>query len=230
MPHALLLATRNRGKIREFEQLLAEIEGLELLTPDEMQRVPEVVEDGETFEHNARKKALEIARACGMLVLSDDSGLEVDALLGQPGVRSARYAGDGASDAENNQKLLTELHGVPPAQRTARYRVVLALADPQGIVQIEEGACEGRIGLAPRGAQGFGYDPLFEPAGYTCTMAELSAEQKNQISHRALAAQKMSRFLQGYLPRGGTPALAAPPQRSEFVGATPHAKGSKPDL
>lgn len=199
MPHSLLLATRNRGKILEFKQLLARIEGLALLTPDDVQGLPEMIEDGETFEHNARKKALQMARAGAMLVLSDDSGLEVDALLGQPGVRSARYAGEGASDAQNNQKLLAELRLVPVADRGARYRVVLALADPQGIVHIEEGVCEGRIRLEPRGALGFGYDPCFEPKGYSCTMAELSAEQKNRISHRAEAAQKMRHFLEGYL-------------------------------
>jgi XTP/dITP diphosphohydrolase len=201
----LLLATRNRGKVREFAQLLSGLPELELVTLDDVAGAPEVIEDGETFEHNARKKAVEIARATSMLVLSDDSGLEVDALGGRPGVHSARYAGAGASDAENNAKLVAELTrlALPPAQRTARYRVVLALAAPSGPLvaapHLEEGTCEGRIRLQPRGEHGFGYDPYFEPAGCDRTMAELAPEQKNRISHRAQAAAKMRQFLERYL-------------------------------
>jgi len=203
----LLLATRNRGKVRELTQLLSGLRDLELVALDDVP-APEVIEDGETFEHNARKKAVEIARATGMLVLSDDSGLEVDALGGRPGVQSARYAGAGASDAENNAKLVAELTRLSllPEQRTARYRVVLALAAPTGPLaaapHLEEGRCEGRIRLQPRGEHGFGYDPYFEPAGHDCTMAELVPEQKNRISHRAQAAVKMQRFLERYV-RGG---------------------------
>ena len=202
----LLLATRNAGKVREFKALFAAVPGLTILTLDDVTAAPEVVEDGSTFEHNARKKAIEIARATGRLVLADDSGLEVDALNGRPGVHSARYAGSGASDAANNQKLVHELtqRGVPPERRSARYRVVLALAEPTGPLaqqpHLEQGVCEGSIRLEPRGENGFGYDPHFVPAGYACTMAELSPEQKNRISHRAQAAQKMRRFLAGYLP------------------------------
>src|SRR5262249_3466779 len=154
---------------------------------------------------------LAIARATSMLVLSDDSGLEVDALSGRPGVRSARYAGEHASDADNNEKLVAELRVVPEPQRTARYRVVLALADPEGAlgdaVHFEEGACEGRIRLEPRGQNGFGYDPYFEPRGYDRSMAELAPEEKNRISHRALASQKMRAFLASYLPRSNRPSL-----------------------
>ena len=205
MPHELLLATRNRGKIREFGRLFSDLPELRLLTLDDVRELPEVVEDGETFEHNARKKALEIARVTSMVVLSDDSGLEVDALGGHPGVRSARYAGDNASDADNNRKLVAELRNVPVVVRTARYRVVLALADPNGplgaTVHLEEGACEGRIRLDPCGEHGFGYDPYFEPTGYTCTMAELAHAEKDLISHRAVAARKMRGFLESYLPR-----------------------------
>jgi XTP/dITP diphosphohydrolase len=202
----LLLSTRNRGKVRELAQLLADLPALELLCLDDVPGAPEVIEDGSTFEHNACKKAIEIARFTSMLVLSDDSGLEVDALGGLPGVHSARYAGPGASDADNSQKLVAELarRGVPMERRTARYRVVLALAEPSGPLaaapHLAEGACEGRIRLQPSGEHGFGYDPYFEPVGYDCTMAELPPAEKNRISHRAQAVEKMRRFLARYLP------------------------------
>jgi XTP/dITP diphosphohydrolase len=204
MPRTLLLATKNRGKVREFCALLGALPDLQILALDDIAPLPEVIEDGATFEHNARKKALEIAVATHMLVLSDDSGLEVDALGGRPGVYSARYAGDGASDQDNNDKLVAELRNVPDPRRTARYRVVLALADPGGPlgrdVHFESGTCEGRIRREPRGHNGFGYDPYFEPSGYACTMAELSAEEKNRISHRAKAGLAMRDFLAMYLP------------------------------
>lgn len=209
--HTLLFATRNAGKVREFRQLFADLPGVELLSLADIPDTPEVVEDGATFEHNARKKAVEIARATGMLVLSDDSGLEVDALGGRPGVHSARYAGAGASDADNNRKLIAELaqHALAPEARTARYRVVLALAAPSGPLadapHLAEGSCEGRIGLQPRGSHGFGYDPYFVPLGETRTMAELPPDEKNRISHRARAAQKMRAFLESFLrERGGS--------------------------
>jgi XTP/dITP diphosphohydrolase len=204
----MLLATRNQGKVREFEHLLASLDGLRVLTLSDVGETSQVVEDGDTFEANASKKATEIARATGLLVLSDDSGLEVDALGGRPGVHSARYAGDSASDADNNQKLIAELQrlAVPHERRTARYRVVLALAQPEGaqarVVHIEHAACEGRIRLVPSGDQGFGYDPYFEPDGFTCSMAELSLEQKNKISHRAKVSAQMCRFLVDYLAAG----------------------------
>jgi XTP/dITP diphosphohydrolase len=206
-PRKLLLATRNHSKLRELKSLFAGLPELELLGLDDVCEVLEVVEDGDSFEHNARKKALETARANAMLVLADDSGLEVDALGGRPGVRSARYAGEGASDSDNNAKLVAELRDVPAERRSARYRVVLALADPQGplgeSVHLEAAACEGRIRLTPRGERGFGYDPHFEPLGHACTMAELSTDEKNRISHRALAARKMRRFLVDYLRQRG---------------------------
>jgi XTP/dITP diphosphohydrolase len=201
----LLIATRNHGKLVEFRQLFATLPGVEVVALDDIaMTVPAVIEDGATFEDNARKKALEVAAATHMLVLSDDSGLEVDALDGRPGVYSARYAGDHARDEDNNQKLLAELRDVPPEQRTARYRVVLALADPHGplgaAVHLEQGACEGTIRRDPSGRGGFGYDPYFQPRGHTLTMAELPPEEKNRISHRAEAAEKMRQFLERYLP------------------------------
>jgi XTP/dITP diphosphohydrolase len=203
----LLLASRNHGKVREFRQLFADLPGLEVIALDALPALPEVVEDGDSFEHNAKKKAREVAAATGMLVVADDSGLEVDALGGAPGVHSARYAGKQGDDAANNAKLiaeLTRLH-VPEAARTARYHVVLALADPEGPlgseIHLEHGVCEGRIQLEPRGEGGFGYDPYFVPEGHACTMAELAPEQKNRLSHRAKAAHELAVFLRDYLPR-----------------------------
>ena len=210
----LLLATKNRGKLRELRALLDGLPGLVLLEPDDVGGLPEVVEDGATFEANARKKALEIALARGVATLSDDSGLEVDALDGHPGVRSARFAGEHASDDDNNRKLIAELAALTPAvvapQRTARYRAVIAFCDPDAsrglpllhtpLVHTEEASCEGSIAPSPRGSGGFGYDPYFVPEGQACTMAELSLEAKNGISHRARAAAKMRAFLAGYVP------------------------------
>jgi XTP/dITP diphosphohydrolase len=203
MAHRLLLATKNPGKLREFRELLGDLPALVLVAPDQLGKLPDVNEDGESFEHNAKKKARELAAASGLMVLADDSGLEVDALAGRPGVHSARYAGATCSDEDNNEKLARELDGVPRAQRTARYRVVLALADPEGPladrIHTEEGACEGLIRDRPAGSGGFGYDPYFEPEGHDQTMAELSPDQKNRISHRGRAARKIRAFLTEYL-------------------------------
>lgn len=203
--HRIVCATRNPGKIRELRALWSEVPGLVLVGLDDVPSAPEVIEDGDTFEVNAVKKAREVAASTGLMALADDSGLEVDALGGRPGVHSARYAGEGATDADNNAKLLSELRGVPERERTARYRVVLAFADPSGPlgerVHTETGACEGRLGLTPSGTGGFGYDPYFVPDGYECTMADLSASEKNHISHRGEAARKMARFLANYLER-----------------------------
>jgi XTP/dITP diphosphohydrolase len=199
----LLFATRNKGKIRELRQLFADLPDLTLITLDDVPPVAEVDEDGETFEDNARKKALEYALATGHMCLSDDSGLEVDALGGAPGVHSARYSGIQGDDVANNAKLLAELARAPTESRTARYRVVLALADPKGLLgsqpHTEVGTCEGRIRMHPSGEGGFGYDPYFEPDGFTRTMAELASDEKNAISHRGLASRKMHAFLAGYL-------------------------------
>ena len=195
----ILLATRNRGKLRELERLFEGI-GVELVTLDDVASVPEVVEDRDTFEGNARKKARETARASGLPTLADDSGLEVDVLGGAPGVWSARYAGEGASDADNNRKLLEALSAVPPEARTARFHCALAFADPsrglgEGDEHVAHGTCEGRIVDEPRGDNGFGYDPLFELAADGRTLAELPPEEKARISHRAAAARRMRDFL-----------------------------------
>ena len=185
----ILIATMNEGKLREYRRLLAEMPNLELETMASLELRIEVDEDRDTFEGNALKKASEIAAAAGVACLADDSGLEVDALGGRPGVHSARYSGPGANYARNNAKLLEELANVPDAGRTARFRCAIAVVDADGdLLAAADGACEGRITHEPRGSHGFGYDPLFVPAGYTQTMAELGPETKNAISHRAKAA------------------------------------------
>lgn len=203
MTKKLLIATRNAGKVRELKQLYGQLPDLTLVTMSDFPDVPDVVEDGDTFIANASKKARELAAATSMLVLADDSGLEVDALGGRPGVWSARYAGTHGDDEANNLLLLKELADIPDELRTARYRVVLALADAHGKlgtqIHTEDGACEGTIIRTRRGDLGFGYDPYFVPAGFTQTMAELTHDEKNRISHRALASEKMLRFLASYL-------------------------------
>lgn len=185
----LLVATNNPGKLKEYEDLLT---GgallLEITSPAREGLKFEVQESGETFEENARIKALAYARASGLLTLADDSGLEVDALDGAPGVHSARYAGPGATDVDRYRKLLEALQQVPAGKRTARFRCVIALARPDGHLLTADGVCNGEIGFEPRGAHGFGYDPIFVVAGYGGqTMAELAPEIKNRISHRARA-------------------------------------------
>ena len=183
----LLIATRNAHKLREIRAILAE-PGLELIGADAIPNLPEVEENGTTFEANAVKKAVTLALLSRLWTLADDSGLEVAALGGEPGVRSARYAGEPVSYAANNQKLLQALAGA--ADRHACFRCAIALSSPSGRAQVVEGRCAGQIILELRGAQGFGYDPLFVPDGYTTTFAEMADEQKNRISHRARALQK----------------------------------------
>lgn len=191
----LVFATRNRGKVVELRALLSDLD-IEVLSLDDVEvPVPEVVEDGDTFAANAAKKALVVSRATGLPALADDSGLEVDDLGGAPGVRSARYAGEGASDAENNAALLSALAGVPPDRRSARFRSCLVLADAGGAlgerVLTTEGACEGQVLDQPRGGGGFGYDPLFYVPDLDATFAELGVGTKNDRSHRARAMQAM---------------------------------------
>jgi len=183
----LLLATTNPGKIRELRALLAGC-GWEILTPQDMGLTLQVEEIGQTYADNARRKAEAYARASGLVALADDSGLEVDALGGAPGLHSARYAGQDTTHADKMGMLLAELRDVPDEQRTARFRAVIVIATPDGRTFQTEGVCEGRIARAPRGAGGFGYDPIFLVEGGSRTMAELPAEEKNRISHRARAA------------------------------------------
>lgn len=185
----LLLATTNPGKVREFQDLLASC-GWELVTPQELDIRLDVKETGRTYAENARLKAQAFAEASGLITLADDSGLEVDALGGAPGIHSARYGGPGLTDEERVQLLLRALEGVPDEQRTARFQAVIAIATPDGRVYEAVGTVEGRIVQEPRGADGFGYDPVFFLPERGQTMAELPPAEKNRISHRARAAQQ----------------------------------------
>lgn len=188
----LVLATRNPGKISEIKALLP---GVRVVPAASFPGCPEPEETGSTFEENALIKARAVSRYTGRTALADDSGLEVDALDGAPGVHSARYAGTDATDQDNIRRLLEALDGVSDADRTARFRCVVAVVVSDGRTWTAEGACEGRILLAPRGDAGFGYDPLFVPAGYENTFAELDAEEKNRISHRAQALRRIADVL-----------------------------------
>ncbi|MBI2900870.1 MAG: RdgB/HAM1 family non-canonical purine NTP pyrophosphatase [Planctomycetes bacterium] len=185
MVRTIFIASRNRGKIAEVEQILHDLP-VRFLSFADIEGAPKTEEDGTSFAENARKKAVAGARFAGEWTLADDSGLEVDALGGRPGVHSSRWSGGG--DEANNDKLLADLRDVPPPARTARYRAHIVVAEPSGrIVAEAEGACEGLIGFERRGTSGFGYDPLFVVPEYGRTMAELGLEIKNRISHRARA-------------------------------------------
>ena len=201
MPRDLVLATRNRHKGAELAAILA---GLPVCirTMDEFPDVPDVVEDGETCEANAVKKARAVAEATGLLAVADDTGLEVDALGGRPGVYAARYAGPQATYEDNCRKLLKELAGVPRDRRTARFVTVAAVAEPSEKVQVTTGRLDGLITEAQAGEQGFGYDPVFYVPDLGKTLAELSSEQKNRISHRAKAFAQVRELLQNRLRLG----------------------------
>jgi XTP/dITP diphosphohydrolase len=183
----LLVATNNAGKVREYDDLLRGLD-LELWGLADIGLEWQVDETGHTFDENAQLKARAYCRASHLLTLADDSGLEVTMLGGAPGVHSARYAGQGASDADRIRKLLAALDGVPWDDRAARFRCVIALAWPDGRLETFEGQCEGVIALEPKGTNGFGFDPVFYLPELNCTMAELPMDVKNRISHRARAA------------------------------------------
>ena len=197
----LVFATRNRGKLVELRDLLA---GIEVRAIDELGDFPDVIEDADTFVGNAIKKAREVSAQTGLPALADDSGLEVDALAGAPGVYSARYASHG-DDAANNAKLIAALAGIPSARRTARFRASLALADVDGPLGADtitaDGTCEGLVLDAPRGTGGFGYDPLFLVPELGRTFAELGHEAKRELSHRARAMRAIQPRLLAYLQR-----------------------------
>ena len=198
----LLVATTNAGKLREFERLLAG-QGIELVSLRDLPRAPEVEEDGETYADNARKKAMTLARWSGVSALADDSGLEVDALGGAPGVRSARYAGPDQDAAANRHKMLEALDGVSEDKRTARFKCVIVVARSDGTMLEATGVCEGRIGTAERGSRGFGYDPLFIDESSGRTLAELSESDKDAISHRGRATAVLIPRLREFLARQG---------------------------
>lgn len=192
----LLIATRNAGKMRELRRLLRGAPH-EIVSLDDLGIEGEIEETGETFEENAALKAEGYCALSGLTTLADDSGLEVDALGGAPGVRSARYAGAQASDADRVALLLKNLEKTAAADRSARFRCVIAIAAPGERTRLYSGSCEGRVAAAPRGSNGFGYDPVFEFPELGMTMAELPPERKNAVSHRALAAKKAAAALAG---------------------------------
>jgi len=204
-----VFATRNQGKLTELRQLLADLDGaIDVVSAAEL-ALPDVVEDADTFAGNAAKKAREASRASGLPALADDSGLEVDALGGAPGVVSARYAGPDQDDRRNNAKLLAAMAGFASDRRTARFRSVLALADAAGPLADEvltsEGVCEGIILEAPRGTGGFGYDPLFFAPELGMTFAEAGIGPKNHLSHRARAMRAMRAVLLDYFRLANRP-------------------------
>ncbi len=186
----IVIASRNPGKVAEIRRFLDGM-GLEVVGLDVFPALPEVEEDGRTFAENALKKARAAAAHTGLVALADDSGLEVDALGGRPGVYSARFAGPGAGDAANNARLLAEMASIPPGRRQARYRAVVAVVTPDGREELCEGVCDGEILTAPRGTGGFGYDPLFLVPRLGKTFAELSAEEREAVSHRFQALRAL---------------------------------------
>jgi XTP/dITP diphosphohydrolase len=206
MARRLVIGTKNRGKVAEMAAILGDLTAgrqagsdLVLVPLAECGPVPTIEESGATFEANARAKALGYARATGEWVIADDSGLEVDALGGRPGVLSSRWGGEEGNDRLNNQALLRALAGKPKETWTARFRCVAALATPDRVLAVTEGACEGRITDRPAGASGFGYDPHFVVDGHGRTMAELGPEVKNRLSHRARALVAMKERLEKLL-------------------------------
>jgi len=186
MPHTLLLATRNKGKIEEFRRILDAVAPgeIDLVGLENFPDLHDVVEDGKTFEENALKKAREMCLATGIPAIADDSGLCVDFLGGDPGIFSARWAGEHGNDVENTKKVLEQLRDVPEDKRTAHFTCVAALYLPDGRSHCEEAEFHGSILFSPVGEYGFGYDPIFQPDGYLVSSAEMSAEEKDAISHR----------------------------------------------
>lgn len=208
LPSPVVLASANPAKARELAEVLEARFGDAIELRARPEDVPEVIEDAADFEGNARLKAVALCSATGMAALADDSGLEVDGLGGAPGVRSARFAGDGASDADNLTRLLSQLSGVPPGapQRRARFRCVIVLAEPSGREVVASGTAEGRIVDAPRGGSGFGYDPVFVPdEGDGRTFAEMTPREKHEISHRGRALAALAEALTSHGDPPATP-------------------------
>ena len=198
MARALVIATRNRKKFEEMSAILAGLD-VHIRSLEEFGDVPPVPETGQTFKENARAKALAYAKATGEWTLADDSGLEVDALGGRPGILSSRWGGEEGNDQRNNRRLLETLAGHPQETWTARYRCAVAVATPDRVLLVTEGSCEGRITDRPAGTNGFGYDPYFFLPEHGRTMAELAPEMKNRLSHRARALVAMKRRLKKLL-------------------------------
>ncbi len=194
-PEILAVASRNPGKVREIRRICAAWPVRWLTAEDDPRPWPQVEETGDSYLANAVAKARAVAAALGTPVLADDSGIEVDALGGAPGHRSARYAGEGATDEQNLAMLVRAVAGVPASGRTARYRCVAAVARPDGVEVWAEGVCEGTLTAKARGGGGFGYDPIFVPAGLERTMAELAPGEKDRISHRGRALRALGDLL-----------------------------------
>lgn len=194
----LVVATRNKHKLREIKTLLKDLP-VNVFSLDPFKHVPEVLEDGKTLEENALKKAIQISSSLKRFVVADDSGLEVEYLNGKPGVYSARFSGKGATYKSNNEKLIGLLRGLPDNKRKACFRCVIAIANNGKVLGIREGRCKGRIAFKSLGKNGFGYDPLFIPHGYRKTFAQMSASQKNKISHRHKALAAAKRLISRYL-------------------------------
>ena len=194
MKRKVIFATSNEGKMKEVRAILEDL-GMEVLSMKEAGIHVDVVEDGTTFEENAVIKATEIQKVCGEIVLADDSGLEVDYLNKEPGIYSARYVGEDTSYKIKNQNIIDRLDGVEDERRTARFVCAIAAAFPDGTVEVTRGTIEGRIGYAESGENGFGYDPIFYVPEYGCTTAQLSPEQKNEVSHRGKALREMKEIM-----------------------------------
>ncbi len=208
---SVVVATTNPSKLAEIRALLDELPVEVLSAAEALGQMSAVVEDGTTFQANALKKARQVSSACVMITLADDSGLEVEALGGQPGVRSARFAAEGATDAENNAKLLEQMQDIDDEHRRASFRCAIALVDPWAGADSEicvDGRCDGRIARKPSGTGGFGYDPLFVVDGLDRTMAELSEEEKNRVSHRGVAlaalAPRLTALIEARLQESAT--------------------------
>ncbi|MBD3421192.1 MAG: XTP/dITP diphosphatase [Chitinivibrionales bacterium] len=197
--HTLIVATGNRGKLKEITEMLSDFDVAVQSLADIFDPVPAIPETGATFLANARRKADWVYSRKGLWTLADDSGLEVDSLEGAPGVRSARYAGEPADDVANNAKLLEAISACPVDQRAARFRCVMVVKLSDTSELVAEGTCEGRIAQKPSGSGGFGYDPLFVPAGYDRSFAELEAGEKNRISHRGNALRQLRSKLAAWL-------------------------------
>ncbi len=210
----IVIATRNSHKVRELTQLLR-TPGIRWHSLTEFLNAPKIDEDGKTFEENAVKKARAIANATGYFALADDSGIEVDALNGKPGIYSARFAGAHGNDRANNEKLLRLLDGLPPARRSARYVCSLALVAPRQVVAVTCGIWTGRIAEAARGDRGFGYDPVFLVPRHRKTVAQLPVETKQRLSHRAKAAQRMRLILSQLVKMGEI----SGPRRGDSAGS-----------
>lgn len=190
----LLVATRNHGKVREIRKALRG-KGFRIRSLRDFEDVPDVEEDGRTFGENALKKARFYSKFFNLLTVSDDSGLVVDSLNGRPGIYSARFAGGKATDQENNRKLLSLMENVPPSRRNARFRCAIAIVSPRGEKEIVEGECRGKIGFKEVGKKGFGYDPLFILPQLKKTVAQLTLDEKNRVSHRGKALKKLQKVI-----------------------------------